>query len=108
MPYTRQLLVAALGSALAFVLFLMCTYVLPDISPLSEPNAFEVASVAFVILGLLVSAVMAFAFTVSFIMWRLNGGEPEPVAMPLGKRLKGAAFLFVLAMLAYGSFFLFG
>lgn len=103
LPYTKQLHAATLLAGLAIVLFFMASYFLPDISPLSEPSSIEVALVGIVLIGMLLSGVLAFAFLVSTIMWKINGGEPAEGSMPLGKRLKGAGLILLIALGAYAA-----
>lgn len=113
MSYTRQLLVAFLISALAFVLFIMTMYIVPFAGPGEEETTFEIVMTGVVLLGLLISFILTISFGVSYAMWRINGGVPakdavpDHAAMPLGKRIKGAGVIFVIAMLSYASFFFF-
>lgn len=107
MTYRQQLILAALISIASLALFWMATGFLPD-ARFGETYTTTTAILSgLVMLGLLVSFVLAVAFTTSAVVWMLSAATPDTERMPLGRRLKGAGIIFVIAMLSYASFFLF-
>ena len=111
MSFKRQLLLTFSFSALALIIFWFGMSAVPERVVGEEEPLAQIILQGILILGSLVSFVMAVAFGASFLVWELSGKDPEihhkskDSNMSLGASLKGAALTFLIAMAAYASFF---
>lgn len=104
MRYVRQLQLATLLSCLALALFYSSSAHIP---PASGLGVVHFLCTAFVVLGILVTTLMALNYGTAATLWMVSKNVPpdeEVRKVPLGLRLKRSIAVMVVALLSFQLF----